>query len=153
MENNKQQNRRRQNRARSRSDQTPWARTICKAPRLDNRQLMEEHHFDQNKTGKKSEFLDLWMDQLEETTRQLPHESLLQRVLELENELLETQEKLKKANKDLLRSNQGGTSQVVSAPSSPLYCASPRHQANQASPLYHCSPIYQSPRLISPSAE
>lgn len=152
MENNKQQNRRRQNRARSRSDQTPWARTICKAPRLDNRQLMEEH-FDQNKSGKKSEFLDLWMDQLEETTRQLPHESLLQRVLELENELLETQEKLKKANKDLLRSNQGGTSQVVSAPSSPLYCASPRHQANQNSPLYHCSPIYQSPRLISPSAE
>lgn len=143
------QKRRKAQRARNRPDHTPWVRTMaCKAPRLDNWQLMEEHQI--RPESKKSEFLDLWMDQLEETTRQLPHESLLQRVLELETELLETQEKLKKANKDLLRNNQpvGQTHGVLSAPSSPLYCASPR-----TTPLYHCSPIYQSPRLISPSAE
>ena len=144
-------------------------RQICKAPRLDNQQLMElhkhdgvRHHRGQNggrssgQQSRKSEFLDLWLDQLEETTRQMPHEALLQRVLELENELLQTQEKLKKATKDLRRDGQSGSSGVsghqmsrMSAPSSPLYCVSPRPNN---SPLY-CSPIYQSPRLISPSAE
>ena len=66
----KQQHRRRHSaRARSRSDKAPWARTQCKAPRLENRQIMEEHDTT-NSGSKKSEFLDLWMDQLEETTRQ-----------------------------------------------------------------------------------
>lgn len=164
----------RRNRNQPRRD--PWSapRQICRAPRLDNQQLMELHKNDgaqnyraRNNSRKndgsshprKSEFLDLWLDQLEETTRQMPHEALLQRVLELENELLQTQEKLKKATKDL-RSNQGGnsSSRNFSAPSSPfggspLYCVSPRNQGfENNSPLY-CSPIYQSPRLISPSAE
>jgi len=168
-------NRRRQRQPRRAAD--PWKRggqelghgghaaprQICKAPRLDNQQLMElhkhdgvRHHRGQNggRSGggqRKSEFLDLWLDQLEETTRQMPHEALLQRVLELENELLQTQEKLKKATKDLRRDGQGSSGQMsrMSAPSSPLYCVSPRPNN---SPLY-CSPIYQSPRLISPSAE
>ena len=173
------QNRRKQ-RARSRSHAnktSPFlrspnyeARAICKAPRLDNQQLMELHDFGAlNSKGqarpapsRTSEFLELWMDQLEETTRQMPHETLLQRVLELENELLETQEKLKKATRDLLVRRGSGnqvTSSVLSAPPSPMYCASPRpsqaggsHTA-ASSPLYYSSPLYQSPRLISPSAE
>lgn len=164
-------NRRRPRQPRRNAD--PWKRgvdgaprQICKAPRLDNQQLMELHKHDgarpyhrgQGVGGqrgpRKSEFLDLWLDQLEETTRQMPHEALLQRVLELENELLQTQEKLKKATKDLRKDGSSGSSSSamshrMSAPSSPLYCVSPRPNN---SPLY-CSPIYQSPRLISPSAE
>ena len=163
-------NRRRQRQPRRAAD--PWKRgqeghggqaprQMCKAPRLDNQQLMELHkhdgvrshrgHAGRSSGQRKSEFLDLWLDQLEETTRQMPHEALLQRVLELESELLQTQEKLKKATKDLRRDGQGSSGQMsrMSAPSSPLYCVSPRPNN---SPLY-CSPIYQSPRLISPSAE
>lgn len=45
----------------------------------------------------RSEFLNLWLEQLEETSRTLPHEKLLQRVVELETELVDTQEKLKRA--------------------------------------------------------
>lgn len=146
---------RRRQRAKSRSE--PWKRNraSCRAPRLDNQQLMELHqpnasqqhhrisfgHLHQRQ--QRNEFLDQWMEQLEETTRQMPYESLLQRVLQLESELMDTQEKLKKANKHLSTSRDG--SKQSSAPSSPLYCASPH--ANYG------SPIYQSPRLVSPSAE
>lgn len=140
------------------------ARSICKAPRLDNEQLMELHS-DENKASvsyisssqrRQSEFLSLWLEQLEETSRAMPHEKLLQRVIELESELLETQDKLKKANTALYRkktkTGQKSPSHVVSAPNSPLY-SSPRYTPH-ASPMYTCSPIYQSPRyLVSPTAE
>merc|ERR1712062_963903 len=60
----------------------------------------------------RNEFLDQWMEQLEETTRQMPYESLLQRVLQLESELMDTQEKLKKANKHLSTSRDGTNNRV-----------------------------------------
>lgn len=140
------------------------ARSICKAPRLDNEQLMELHS-DENKSNikfissaqrRQSEFLNMWLEQLEESSRAMPHEKLLERVLELESELLDTQEKLKKANNALYRkkaTKPGAKSpKIVSAPNSPLY-SSPRYTPH-ASPMYTCSPIYQSPRyLVSPTAE
>jgi len=138
------------------------SRSICKAPRLDNDYLMEEHKKDGEKSEemsshqkRQSEFLNLWLDQLEETSRGMTHEKLLQRVLELESELLETQDKLKRANNALYKRKNPKNSQKssgVSAPNSPLY-SSPRYTPH-ASPLYTCSPIYQSPRyLVSPTAE
>lgn len=160
-------NNRRRQRAKSRSE--PWnsrrqaSRSSCKAPRLDNQQLMELHqpsqqsqhsqrHHQQQQHIRHSqqlrnEFLEQWMEQLEETTRQMPYESLLQRVLQLESELMDTQEELKKANKHLSSVSTSGTTggNCSSPTSSPLYCASPRGN--------YGSPIYASPRLVSPSAE
>jgi len=131
---------------------------------LDNEQLMDLHADDKsalsyitNSQRRQSEFLNLWLEQLEETSRELPHEKLLQRVVELESELLETQDKLKRANNALYRKKTPTTghkspSNVVSAPNSPHY-SSPRYTPH-ASPMYTCSPIYQSPRyLVSPTAE
>lgn len=163
-------NRRNKNRRRQRENLTEkfiggfgQSRSICKAPRLDNEQLMELHSDDKsaltyisNSQRRQSEFLNLWLEQLEETSRAMPHEKLLERVLELESELLETQDKLKLANNALYRKKTptGGKSpsNVASAPNSPLY-SSPRYTPH-ASPMYTCSPIYQSPRyLVSPTAE
>jgi hypothetical protein len=141
------------------------SRSICKAPRLDNSEIIELHSDEKPSLAcissaqrRQSEFLNLWLEQLEETSRAMPHEKLLQRVLELESELLDTQEKLKKANHALYRKKTpktGGKSpKIVSAPNSPLY-SSPRYTPH-ASPMYTCSPspIYQSPRyLVSPTAE
>lgn len=131
------------------------ARSICKAPRLDNEQLMELHNekdvlsLGGVSKNRNSEFLDLWLDQLEETSRAMPHEKLLQRVLELENELLETQDKLKKANRALFTKKNTSSNKSPGA-DSPLY-SSPRYTPH-ASPLY--TPIYQSPRyLLSPNTE
>lgn len=142
------------------------ARSICKAPRLDNEQLMELHSDEKdsesraamsNSQRRQSEFLNLWLEQLEETSRAMPHEKLLQRVLDLESELLDTQEKLKRANNALHRKKSKAQSAHakaahVSAPNSPLY-SSPRYTPH-ASPLYTMSPIYHSPRyLVSPTAD
>merc|ERR1712037_44948 len=67
------------------------SRQSCKAPRLDEKSLIEGDVCD------RSEFLNLWLDQLEDVSRTLPHEKLLQRVVELETEIVDTQEKLKRA--------------------------------------------------------
>ncbi|CAG5098707.1 Oidioi.mRNA.OKI2018_I69.XSR.g15903.t1.cds [Oikopleura dioica] len=72
------------------------SRQSCKAPRLDNADLMDNNLIDAEVCDR-SEFLNLWLEQLEETSRTLPHEKLLQRVVELETELVDTQEKLKRA--------------------------------------------------------